>query len=58
MTVRLPAPPFAAEAEDVAPVILRAIDKGTPEVFVPGIWRWVMLAIRSLPRFVMRRLSL
>lgn len=57
MTVRLPAPPFAADAEDVAPAVLRAIDNGTPEVFVPGIWRWVMLVIRSLPRFVMRRLG-
>ena len=57
MTAGLPAPPFAADAEDVAPLVLRAIDKGTPEVFVPGIWRWIMLVIRSMPRFVMRRLS-
>jgi len=36
-------------------VVLRAIDRGTPVVYAPPIWRWVMLAIRLLPRAVMRR---
>ena len=39
------------------PGILRAIDRSKPRVFVPRIWRLVMLVIRHLPRFVMRRVS-
>jgi decaprenylphospho-beta-D-erythro-pentofuranosid-2-ulose 2-reductase len=57
MTDGLPAPPFAGEPEAVARRVLRAIDDGTPVVYVPGAWRWVMLVIRQLPRFVMRRVA-
>lgn len=57
MTAGLKPPPFAGEPDDVARVVLKAIDKGTPEVFAPPIWRWVMLVIRYLPRAVMRRIG-
>lgn len=57
MTDGLPAPPFAGEPEGVARRVLRAIDDGTPVVYVPGAWRWVMFLIRRLPRFVMRRVA-
>jgi decaprenylphospho-beta-D-erythro-pentofuranosid-2-ulose 2-reductase len=57
MTEGLKPPPFAAEADEVAAVALRAIDRGTPLVYAPPIWRLVMLVIRHLPRFVMRRLG-
>jgi short-subunit dehydrogenase len=56
MTAGLPAPPFAGEPEPVAAAVLAAIDAGRPVVYVPGIWRWVMLAIRALPRAAMRRI--
>ena len=56
MTAGLQAPPFAGDPEDVARVVLRAIDRRTPVVYAPPVWRWVMLVVRSLPRFVMRRL--
>lgn len=55
MTAGLPVPPFAGEPDAVARVVLRAIDRGTPVVYAPPIWRWVILAIRLLPRTVMRR---
>jgi decaprenylphospho-beta-D-erythro-pentofuranosid-2-ulose 2-reductase len=55
MTEGLPAPPFSAEPDEVAKVVLEAIDRGTPVVYAPPIWRAVMTAIRALPRFVMRR---
>jgi len=55
MTAGLPVPPFAGEPDAVARVVLRAVDRGTPVVYAPPIWRWVMLAIRLLPRAVMRR---
>jgi decaprenylphospho-beta-D-erythro-pentofuranosid-2-ulose 2-reductase len=57
MTAGLPEPPFAANPEDVAPAIVRAIDRGTPQIYVPGIWRLVMLVIRWLPSAVMRRVK-
>ena len=57
MTDGLPVPPFAGEPEAVARRVLRAIDRGEPVVYAPGIWRWVMLVIRLLPRFVMRKVE-
>jgi len=55
MTEGLKAPPFAGEADEVAPVVLKGIDEGTPVVYAPPIWRWVMTAVKALPRFAMRR---
>jgi NAD(P)-dependent dehydrogenase (short-subunit alcohol dehydrogenase family) len=57
MTEGLRPPPFAGEPEPVARAVLRAIDRGTPVVYAPGIWRLVMLVIQHLPRFVMRRVG-
>jgi short-subunit dehydrogenase len=57
MTEGLPAPPFAGEPEGVAKDVLRAIDKGKPVVYTPRMWGLVMLIIRHLPRFVMRRVG-
>ena len=57
MTDGLPAPPFAGEPEGVARRVLRAIDAGTPVVYAPAAWRGIMLLIRLLPRFVMRRVG-
>ena len=55
MTAGLPAPPFAGEPDPVAARVLTAIDRGWPVVYAPPIWRAVMLAVRALPRMVMRR---
>jgi short-subunit dehydrogenase len=55
MTAGLPAPPFASEPDPVAARVLTAIDRGWPVVYAPAIWRSVMLAVRALPRMVMRR---
>ena len=57
MTAGLDPPPFAGQPEGVAKDILKAIERGAPIVYTPGIWRYVMLVIRNLPRFVMRRIS-
>jgi short-subunit dehydrogenase len=56
MTAGLPVPPFAGEADAVAERVLRAIDRGQPVVYAPPIWALIMMVIRLLPRFVMRRL--
>jgi len=57
MTEGLAEPPFAADPPEVAAAAVRALDSGRPLVYSPGIWRWVMLVIRHLPRFVMRRVG-
>ena len=56
MTAGLRPPPFAAEPDEVARRVLRAIDRGAPVVYAPPIWWAIMRVIRSLPRFVMRRI--
>ncbi len=57
MTEGLRPPPFAAEPEPVARLVLRAIDAGRPVVYAPPVWRLVMLVIRNLPRLAMRRIG-
>lgn len=57
MTAGLKPPPFAGEPEQVAALVVRAIDRGTPMVYAPSIWRLIMLVIMHLPRFIMRRIG-
>ncbi len=57
MTSGLKAPPFAGEPEGVARQVAKAIRRGTPLVYTPSMWRWVMLVIRHLPRFIMRKVG-
>jgi short-subunit dehydrogenase len=57
MTEGLQPPPFAGEPDAVARRVLKAIDRGWPVVYAPPIWALVMLAIRNLPRAVMRRIE-
>lgn len=57
MTEGLKPPPFAGEPEQVAAQVVRAIDSKKPMIYTPGMWRLVMLVIRSLPRFVMRKIQ-
>lgn len=57
MTAGLKPPPFAGEPDQVARQVVRAIDRGTPVIYAPPMWRLVMLVIRNLPRSVMRRIG-
>ena len=57
MTAGLKPPPFAGEPDQVARDVLRAMDKRLAVVYTPRIWAWVMLVIRYLPRFVMRKIG-
>jgi decaprenylphospho-beta-D-erythro-pentofuranosid-2-ulose 2-reductase len=41
----------------VAAAVVRAMDRGRHQVYAPGIWRWIMLVIRALPRAVLRRVQ-
>jgi short-subunit dehydrogenase len=57
MTEGLKTPPFAGEPDAVAARVVKAIDRGQPVVYAPGIWGLIMLVIRLLPRFVMRKIG-
>ena len=57
MAAGLKPPPFAGEAERVATDVVRAIDRRSTVLYTPRMWALVMLVIRWLPRFVMRRIS-
>ena len=57
MTSGLKTPPFAGEADGVAADVVRAIDRGQSVVYTPRVWQAVMIVIRALPRFVMRRVE-
>jgi short-subunit dehydrogenase len=57
MTEGLKPPPFAGTPEQVATDVVAALDHGTPVVYSPRPWAAVMLVVRWLPRFVMRRIA-
>jgi len=47
-----------AQPETIAQGIVRAIDNRKDVVYLPWIWRWIMLVIRQIPEFLFKRLSL
>jgi NAD(P)-dependent dehydrogenase (short-subunit alcohol dehydrogenase family) len=55
MTEGLTPPPFAGTPDQVAEDVLSAMDRGSPMVYTPTPWAFVMIVVRWLPRFVMRR---
>lgn len=58
MTAAFDKGPLWATPDRVAADILRAIDRGTPVVYTPWFWRYVMLVIRNLPAFILHRTNL
>jgi short-subunit dehydrogenase len=44
--------------EQIAPAIVAAIERGRAVAYAPWFWRWIMLAIRMLPRPLFHRLGL
>ncbi|WP_394826182.1 SDR family NAD(P)-dependent oxidoreductase [Pendulispora albinea] len=57
MTTGLKPPPFAGEPDRVAASVVRAMDARKPVLYAPGIWALILLIIRWLPRFVMRKIN-
>jgi NAD(P)-dependent dehydrogenase (short-subunit alcohol dehydrogenase family) len=47
-----------ASPEKVGAIIRRAADKGGPIQYAPGIWRMILLVIRSVPAFVFHKTRL
>jgi decaprenylphospho-beta-D-erythro-pentofuranosid-2-ulose 2-reductase len=58
MTAGLKAAPLATTPDKVADAIVDGLRRGREIVWVPGALRWVMVALRHLPRAVFRRLPL
>lgn len=58
MTFGLPNVPFAADPADVGERIVRGVERGREVIYVPGLWRWIMLAIRLVPERLFKRLRL
>jgi short-subunit dehydrogenase len=57
MTWGLPRVFLVASPEGCAAAIMRAAGKGRAEIYYPFFWRIIMLVIRHIPPFVMKRLS-
>ena len=57
MTAGLKPPPFAGEPEQVANAVIKALDGRRSVLYTPSMWALVMLVIRWLPRFVMRKIG-
>ena len=47
-----------AKVEDVAKVIVSAINQGKPIVYAPAKWALIMMVIRHLPSFVFNKLNI
>ena len=50
--------PLWARPEKVASGIIRAMEKGRNEVYLPWFWRYIMLIIRHIPERIFKRMSL
>jgi len=47
-----------ASADQVGKKMVRAIEKGKTEVYLPWFWFWIMAVIRSIPEVLFQRLKL
>jgi short-subunit dehydrogenase len=58
MTAAFDKGPLWARPESIARGIVRAIDRRSGTVYLPGFWRPIMLVVRAIPERVFLRLSL
>jgi len=58
MTSGLRATPFAIDAAAVGRAVARGLERGKTVVWAPAALRWVMLALKVMPRSVIRHLPL
>jgi decaprenylphospho-beta-D-erythro-pentofuranosid-2-ulose 2-reductase len=58
MTRGLPVPPLSTDPQSVARATVGGLERGAAIVWVPAALRWVMGALRLLPRPLFRRLPL
>jgi decaprenylphospho-beta-D-erythro-pentofuranosid-2-ulose 2-reductase len=58
MTAAFPKGAAWATPQQVAAGIVKAIDRSTPVVYLPGFWRPIMFIIRAIPETLFQRLKL
>ena len=58
MTAAFRKGPLWAAPDTIAAGIMKAMDRGTPEVYLPWFWRPIMFAIRHIPERIFVRLKL
>ena len=58
MTFGRPGMFLVASPQAAARSVVSAVEKGKDQAYVPGFWRWVMLAIRLLPERIFKRMRL
>ncbi|MEW4983462.1 MAG: SDR family oxidoreductase [Cycloclasticus sp.] len=46
------------QPETIAQGIVKAVEQRRNAVYLPGVWRWIMLVIRHIPEAIFKRLSL
>ncbi len=56
MTRGLPAAPLASTPQAVAAVVVNGLDRGAQTVWAPRSLRWLMLAMKLVPRSIFRRI--
>jgi short-subunit dehydrogenase len=47
-----------AKPAAVAAQIVKAMDDGKSEVYVPGFWRWIMMIIVLIPNQIFKKIQL
>ena len=47
-----------ASVEQVAQDIVSGVARGQAVIYTPGIWRWVMLVVMHIPRWVFDRVRI
>lgn len=58
MTAALPKGPLWAKPERVAAGIVRAMDRGRPQAYLPWFWRWIMAVVVAIPERLFARLRM
>jgi decaprenylphospho-beta-D-erythro-pentofuranosid-2-ulose 2-reductase len=58
MTAHMPGSPMKVSPARAVGAMLKGIQHDRPVIYSPGFWRWIMLAVRLIPRPIMNRLDL
>jgi short-subunit dehydrogenase len=58
MTAALKKGALWAKPDAVATQIVKAMDGGKSEVYVPGFWRWIMTIIVLIPNQIFKKIQL
>lgn len=58
MTAHLAKNALFAQPAQVGKEIIRAIEKHKDVVYVPAFWGWIMLAVRSIPRRIFKKMNM